>query len=210
MKTLTFLALVAALIWLPQVQQQPNQSSLKMTQVAITPPARLGQVSFYDEQSKPGPYFDIWRKESSTDYNLAVLTYIQKEAAGGFSATWGKGPIEKNAFAAQCLPDDIPSFDEKTYWAARVTVIEGRERLRFDPIEKAALDESGVKALFEAIKHTLERVAMEDAHPVVSNAPRPDQTILLSRVNNKDGRTSWYRNGWLRPQSRCIRYLRGG
>lgn len=190
-----------------QNSQEPDLSSDRVTSVVVgySKERKLGQILFTDSKDRFAQYFDVWGK-SPNDTSPVLITYVfEKRDANGrkfFTATWGKGPIERNAFQASCL-SSVPDFKDDVYWTAKV--IEGQ--VKFEPLDDNALKEGVIKVLFRSVKGSIQRWLFESARPVTSQAPYDDQRILADLVNREKNRKTWYANGWLRPENRCVRYL---
>jgi hypothetical protein len=190
-----------------QNSQEPDLSAHKVASVVVgySQESRAGQILLGDEKDRIEQYFDIWGK-SRNDASPVVITYVfdKRDASGRrfYTATWGKGPIERNAFNAQCL-SNVPDFKDDVYWA--VKVVEGQ--VQFEALEDRALKEGVIKVLFRSVKGTTQRWMFESARPVTTEAPRDDQRILADLANREENRKTWYSKGWLRPENRCVRYF---
>lgn len=190
-----------------QNSQEPDLSSKRVETVVVnySKENRLGQILFTDSEDRFPQYFDVWGK-SREDFSPVVITYVfEKRDANGrrfYTATWGKGPIERNAFQASCLAN-VPDFKDDVYWAAKVI---GGE-IQFEPLEDSVLKEGVIKVLFRSVKGTVQRVMFESARPITSRSPYDDQRILADLVNREQNRKTWYTKAWLRPENRCVRYL---
>lgn len=205
-------ALLAALVLCfvghdEQQSQEPDLSSHRVAAVMVnySQENRLGQILFSDSDDKYEQYFDVWGK-SPKDASPVVITYVfEKRDANGrrfYTATWGKGPIERNAFRESCL-SNVPDFKDDVYWAAKV--VEGQ--VQFEPLEDSVLKEGAIKVLFRSVKGTIQRSMFESARPVTSQAPYDDQRILADLMNREENRKAWYSKAWLRPENRCVRYV---
>lgn len=207
------LALFAALLFFvvghveAQNNQEPDLSAKRVGGVAVSysKEHRLGQILISDVDDRIDQYFDVWAK-SRDDFSPVLITYIfEKRDAQGrkfYTATWGKGPVERNAFHASCL-SDVPEFKNDAHWVAKI--IDGK--VQFEPLEDTALKEGVIKVLFRSVKGTVQRWVFESGRPVTSNAPYDDQRILADLANREQNRKTWYTKGWLRPENRCVRYL---
>lgn len=210
MKHLAVIA-VLALCFTAHAQQQNNQepdlSSHKVEAVVVgySQENKLGQILLSNHDDKFEQYFDIWGK-SRNDASPIVITYVlEKRDAKGrrfYTATWGKGPVARDAFNASCL-SSIPEFKSDVYWAAKI--VEGK--VQFEAIEDSVLKDSAVKVLFRSVKGTTQRWMFDSARPVISQAPYDDQRILVDLANREENRKTWYTKGWLRPENTCVRYL---
>ena len=191
-----------------QNSQEPDLSSDRVAALVVnySKESSLGQILLSDTENRFGQYFDIWGK-SPKDFSPTVITYVfEKRDAKGrrfYTATWGKGPIERNAFQPSCL-SNVPDFKDDVYWAAKI--IEGQ--VQFEPLDDSVLKEGAIKVLFRSVKGTTQRWVFESARPVTSQAPYDDQRILADLLNREQNRKTWYTKGWLRPENRCVRYLR--
>ena len=191
-----------------QNSQEPDLSSHRVAAVVVSysKESKLGQILLSNSEDRFEQYFDLWGK-SSKDASPVVITYVfEKRDAKGrrfYTATWGKGPVERNAFQASCL-SNVPDFKDDVYWAAKI--IDGQ--VQFEPLEDTVLKEGAIKVLFRSVKGTTLRWVFESARPVISQAPYDDQRILADLVNREENRKTWYTKGWLRPENRCVRYLR--
>jgi hypothetical protein len=190
-----------------QNSQEPDLSAKRVVGVTVgyAKEHRLGQILTSDDESRIEQYFDIWGK-SPDDFSPVLVTFIfdKRDAEGRrfYTATWGKGPVERNAFHASCLTD-VPDFKNDVHWVAKV--VEGK--VQFEPLEDSALKEGVIKVMFRSVKGTVQRWVFESPRPITSNAPYDDQRILIDLVNRKENRKTWYTKGWLRPENRCVRYL---
>jgi hypothetical protein len=204
-----FAALALCFVGFGQQQnnQEPDLSSHKIAGVVVSysQENRLGQILLSNTEDKFEQYFDIWGK-SRNDASPIVITYVfEKRDANGrrfYTATWGKGSIERNAFNASCL-SSVPDFKDDVYWAAKV--VEGR--VQFEPLEDSVMKEGVIKILFRSVKGTTQRWMFDSARPVVSQAPYDDQRILADLANREQNRKTWYTKGWLRPENSCVRYF---
>jgi len=191
-----------------QNSQEPDLSSDRVAALVVnySKESSLGQILLSDSENRFGQYFDIWGK-SPKDFSPTVITYVfEKRDVKGrrfYTATWGKGPIERNAFQPSCL-SNVPDFKDDVYWAAKI--IEGQ--VQFEPLDDSVLKEGAIKVLFRSVKGTTQRWVFESARPVTSQAPYDDQRILADLLNREQNRKTWYTKGWLRPENRCVRYLR--
>jgi hypothetical protein len=191
-----------------QNSQEPDLSSDRVAALVVnySKESSLGQILLSDTENRFGQYFDIWGK-SPKDFSPTVITYVfEKPDVKGrrfYTATWGKGPIERNAFQPSCL-SNVPDFMDDVYWAAKI--IEGQ--VQFEPLDDSVLKEGAIKVLFRSVKGTTQRWVFESARPVTSQAPYDDQRILADLLNREQNRKTWYTKGWLRPENRCVRYLR--
>ena len=191
-----------------QNSQEPDLSSDRVAALVVnySKESSLGQILLSDSENRFGQYFDIWGK-SPKDFSPTVITYVfEKRDVKGrrfYTATWGKGPIERNAFQPSCL-SNVPDFKDDVYWAAKI--IEGQ--VQFEPLDDSVLKEGAIKVLFRSVKGTTQRWLFESARPVTSQAPYDDQRILADLLNREQNRKTWYTKGWLRPENRCVRYLR--
>lgn len=207
------LAVIAALILCvvgdheQQNSQEPDLRSQKVAALAVrySPERKLGQILITNRDNRIEQYFDVWGK-SRNDYSPVLITYAfdKRDAKGRtfYTATWGKGPIDRNAFQASCL-SNVPDFKDDVYWAAKVV----NGQVQFETIEDSVLKEAAIKVLFRSVKGTVQRWVFESARPVTSQAPFDDQRILADLVNRNENRKTWYTKGWLRPENRCVRYL---
>lgn len=190
-----------------QTSQEPDLSAHKVAAVAVSysKENRLGEILLADSDNRIGQYFEIWGK-SSSDSSPLVLTYVFDKRDGGrrtfYTATWGKGPVERNAFHPSCLVN-VPVFKDDVYWAAKVI----DNQVQFEPLEESTLKEAGIKVLFRSVKGTTQRWMFESARPVTSQAPYDDQRILIDLMNRDGNRKTWYARGWLRSENRCVRYF---
>ena len=199
------------LCFVVQAQQQnspePDLAAHKVASVAVSysKEQRLGRIMLADTDDRIEQYFDIWGK-SPNDSSPLVITYVfdKRDASGRrfYTATWGKGPVERNAFHASCLAN-VPDFKDDVYWAAKVI----NNQVEFEPIEDNMLKEGAIKVLFRSVKGTTQRWMFESARPVISQAPYDDQRILIDLMNREGNRKTWYARGWLRSENRCVRYL---
>lgn len=202
---------VLALCFTGYVQQQnspvPDLSSRKIESVVVgySQENKLGQILLNNSDDKSEQYFDIWGK-SRNDASPVVITFVfEKRDAKGrrfYTATWGKGPIERNAFKTSCL-SSFPDFKDDVYWVAKV--VDGK--VQFEPIENTDLKDGAIKVLFRSVKGRTQRLVFESARPVTSQAPYDDQRILIDLVNREENRKAWYTKGWLRPENSCVNYL---
>jgi hypothetical protein len=187
--------------------QEPDLSARRVEAVVIgySEQNRLGQILFSNTEDRFEQYFDVWGK-SPKDTSPVVITYVfdKRDAKGRrfYTATWGKGPIERNAFQASCLAN-VPDLKNDVYWAAKI--VEGK--VQFEPLEDSALKEGVIKVLFRSVKGSIQRWMFDSARPVRSQAPFDDQRILADLVNREENRKTWYAKGWLRPENSCVRYL---
>lgn len=190
-----------------QSSPEPDLSSNRVAAVVVSysKENRIGQILFSNREDRFEQYFDVWGK-ARNDISPVVITYVfEKRDAKErrfYTATWGKGPIERNAFQASCL-SNVPDFKDDVYWAAKV--IDGQ--VEFEQLEDGALKEGVIKVLFRSVKGTTTRWLFDSARPVTSQAPYDDQRILADLVNRNENRKTWYTKGWLRPENRCVRYL---
>ena len=186
---------------------EPDLSAKKVAAVAVSysKEHRIGQILISDEDNQIDQYFDVWGK-SRDDFSPVLITYVFEKGDAKkkrfYTATWGKGPVERNAFHESCL-SNVPDFKDDVYWIAKV--IEGK--VHFETLEDKALKEGTIKVLFRSVKGTVQRWVFESARPIISQAPYDDQRILADLVNRKENRTTWYTKEWLRPENRCVRYL---
>jgi hypothetical protein len=192
--------------------QQPNSDEpdlaadrIASVVVSYDQERKIGQILLGNTEDKIEQYFDIWGK-SRGDTSPVVITFVfdKRDAKGRrfYTATWGKGPVERNAFQPSCLTN-VPDFKDDVYWAAKV--VDGQ--VQFEQLDESVLKESVVKVLFRSVKGTTIRWLFDSARPVTSQAPRDDQRILADLANRKENRKIWYSKGWLRPENRCVRYL---
>lgn len=205
------LVVTLLLCFVVQAQQQnspePDLSAHKVTAVAVSysKEQSLGQILLADMDGRIEQHFEIWGK-SPNDSSPLVLTFVfdKRDASGRrfYTATWGKGPVERNAFHASCLAS-VPEFNDDVYWAAKVI----GNKVQFEPIEDSALKEGGIKVLFRSVKGTTQRWMFESARPVTSQAPYDDQRILIDSMNREGNRKTWYAKGWLGTENRCVRYF---
>ena len=199
------------LCFVVQAQQQnspePDLSAHKVASVAVSysKEQRLGRIMLADTDDRIEQYFDIWGK-SPNDSSPLVITYVfdKRDASGRrfYTATWGKGPVERTAFNLSCL-SDVPDFKDDAYWVARV--VDGK--LQFELLDEIALKAGVIKVLFRSVKGSVQRWVFDTVRPVTSNAPYDDQRILIDMVNREENRKLWYTKGWLGPENRCVRYL---
>lgn len=204
-----FAILVLSVIGYGQQQssQDPDLSAKKVEGVVVgySQENKVGQILLSNTDNRFEQYFDIWGK-SRNDASPVVITYVfEKRDAKGrrfYTATWGKGPVERDAFSASCL-SSVPDFKNDVYWAAKV--VEGK--VEFEQLEESALKEGVIKVLFRSVKGTTQRWMFDSARPVTSQAPYDDQRILMDLAEREQNRKTWYSKGWLRPESSCIRYL---
>lgn len=191
----------------PQNSPDPDLSAHKVAGVAVSysKEQRLGEILLADMDGRIEQHFEIWGK-SSNDSSPLVITYVfdKRDASGRrfYTATWGKGPIERNAFHTSCL-GSVPDFKDDVYWAARVV----DNQVQFEPLEDSIVKEGAIKVLFRSVKGTTQRWMFESARPVTSQAPYDDQRILVDLLNREASRKTWYAKGWLRSENRCVRYL---
>ena len=187
--------------------QEPDLSAKKVAAVVVgySKENRLGQILLSNTEDRYEQYFDIWGK-SPKDPSPVLITYVfEKRDSKGrrfYTATWGKGPVERDAFHESCL-SSVPDFKDDVYWAAKV--VDGR--VQFEPLEDGLLKEGAIKVLFRSVKGTIQRWTFDSARPVTSQAPYDDQRILADLVGREQNRKTWYAKGWLRPENRCVRYL---
>jgi hypothetical protein len=208
-----YVALVAALLLcFAAPRQQPNSQEPDLTSKRVAAVVfnyskenRLGEILFSDEQDKIDHWIDVWGK-SVKDYSPIIVTYVfEKRDDKGrrfYTATFGKGPVERDAFNSPCLAN-VPDFKDDVYWSAQVV----NGKVQFEPLEESALKEGVIKVLFRSVKGTIQRWLFENARPVISQSPYDDQRILTDLVNREANRRLWYSKGWLRPENRCVRYL---
>ena len=192
-------------------QQNSQEPDLKMDKVATivvsySKEHRIGQILTSNEEDQIDQYFDVGGK-SKNDHSPVLITYAfaKRDSAGKkfyYTATWGKGAVDRSWFQTSCL-SDVPDFKDDVHWAA--IVVGGK--LQFEPIEDKALKEAAIKVLFRSVKGTVHRWVFESARPVISSVPYDDQRILIDLVNRNENRKIWYSKGWLRPENRCVRYL---
>lgn len=210
MKHLTVFTALVLCFFAPYQQQnsqEPDLSADKVASVAVSydKERKIGQILFGNTEDKIEQYVDIWGK-SSGDTSPRIITYVfdKRDAKGRrfYTATWGKGPIEQNAFQPSCLTE-VPDFKDDVYWAAKV--IDGK--VQFEQLDESVLKESRVNVLFRSVKGTTMRWLFDSARPITSNAPRDDQRILADLMNRKENRIAWYSKGWLRLENRCVRYF---
>jgi len=166
---------------------------------------RIGQILVGNQENKIQQYFDVWGK-SPKDHSPVVITYaLDKRTAKArtfYTATFGKGPVERNAFNPSCL-SDVPDFKDSDYWAATIT--DGR--VQFEAVDEQALNDAAIKVMFRSVKGSIQRAVFESVRPMASRAPYDDQRILADLLNKEENRKAWYTRGWLRPENRCVRYL---
>jgi hypothetical protein len=190
-----------------QNSQEPDLSAQKIRSLVVvySEENRVGQVLLSNSEDRFEQYFDMWGK-SSKDFSPVVITYVfEKRDAKGrrfYTATWGKGPVERNAFNPSCL-STVPDFKDDAYWTAKV--VDGQ--VEFEPLEDRALKEGVIKVLFRSVKGTVQRWMFESARPVTSQAPYDDQRILADLTGREENRKTWYAKGWLRSENQCVRYL---
>ena len=208
-----FVAVLATLLFCgtghhaQQNTQEPDLTADKVAAVVVgySKENRVGQILISNREDRIEQYFDVWGK-SKNDHSPVLITYaFAKHQASGkkyYTATWGKGPIDQNAFQPSCL-SNVPDFKDDVYWAAKIA--DGK--VLFEPIEDKELKETAVKVLFRSVKGTVHRWIFESARPVISQAPYDDQRILSDLVDRNENRKIWYTKGWLRPENRCVRYL---
>lgn len=204
-----FAILVLTIVGYGQQQnsQEPDLSAKKVESVVVgySQENRVGQILLSNTDNRFEQYFDIWGK-SRNDASPVVITYVfEKRDDKGrrfYTATWGKGPVERDAFSPSCL-SSVPEFKDDVYWAAKV--VDGK--VEFEPLEESAVKEGVVKVLFRSVKGTTQRWMFESARPVTSQAPRDDQRILVDLAEREQNRKTWYAKGWLRPENSCVRYL---
>jgi hypothetical protein len=210
MKYVTVVATLLLCIVVHAQQQnspEPDLSAHRITSVVMnySKEQRLGRIMLADKDDRIEQYFDIWGK-SSSDSSPLVLTYVlEKRDANGrrfYTATWGKGPVERNAFNPSCLAN-VPEFKDDVYWAAKII----DNKVQFEPLDDSIVKEGAIKVLFRSVKGTTQRWMFESARPVISQAPYDDQRILVDLLNREGNRKTWYDKGWLRRENRCVRYL---
>lgn len=208
-----YVAVLAALVFCfvgtaaQQNTQEPDLSAHRVEYIVVgySKENRVGQIMFSEHENKIEQYFEIWGK-SPKDISPVLITYVlEKRDAKSrrfYTATWGKGPVEREGFNPSCLAD-VPDFKADVYWTAKV--VDGK--LQFEQLEDAALKEGVVKVLFRSVKGSVQRWTFDTVRPVTSNAPYDDQRILVDMVNRDENRKVWYTKGWLGPENRCVRYL---
>lgn len=208
MKHIAVLAALALCFVGPAKQiQEPDLSAKKIAALTVnySKEHRLGQILFSNTEQRFEQYIDFWGK-SRKDFSPVVITYVfEKRDTKGrrfYTATWGKGSIERDAFNPSCL-SSVPDLKDDVYWAAKV--IDGQ--VQFEPLEDSALKESAIKVLFRSVKGSTQRAMFESARPTHSQAPYDDQRIIVDLLNRDENRKTWYTKGWLRPENRCVRYL---
>ena len=190
-----------------QNTQEPDLSAKRIESMVVgyDKENRVGQIMFGEHENKVEQYFEIWGK-SPKDISPVQITYVlEKRDAKSrrfYTATWGKGPVEPNAFNPSCLAN-IPDFKNDVYWSAKV--VDGK--VQFEPLEDTALKEGVIKVLFRSVKGSVQRWVFDTVRPVTSSAPYDDQRILIDMVNREENRKIWYAKGWLGPENRCVRYL---
>lgn len=191
----------------PQNSPDPDLSAKRIETVVIgySEKNRLGQLLLSNTDGRFEQYFDIWSK-SAKDFAPIVITYVfEKRDDKGrrfYTATWGKGPVERQSFESSCLAS-VPEFKDDVYWVAKI--VDGK--VQFEVLDDRALKEGVIKVLFRSVKGTVQRWMFESASPVTSQAPHDDQRIIADLANRAENRKIWYAKGWLRPENRCVRYL---
>lgn len=153
----------------------------------------IGRIMAADERGKVRQYLEEW-ENSSKEPN--VITYVLVGDEGPtFTATWGKGPINTEAFT--CVPDKIPEFDKKIFWVATVN----NGELTFQEIQ-----DDDVKGLFGNIlsaRRDYNREASASNQRTRTNYTEQNILGLLKEKNRK----KWFEKGWLQPASSCVRHF---
>jgi hypothetical protein len=95
---------------------EPDLSADRVASVVVgyDKERKIGQILLGNTEDKIEQYFDMWGK-SRDDTSPVVITYVfDKRGAKGrrfYRATWGKGPVERNAFQPSCLTN-VPDFKD--------------------------------------------------------------------------------------------------
>ena len=185
--TPTAMAQVSAQIDLPKVEEP------KIIGIAYNRKGQ-GRISAADREGHVRQYMEVWEDKSKIP-NVVTYILIGEDRLTFYSVTWGKGPINADAF--NCKAIEIPEFDKKTLWVA--TVADGI--LTFKVIE-----DNDVKGLFGNLA-----TARRDWDAEV-NSPNQKRNANLTQSNiltflKKKNREKWLQNGWLQPATTCVRHL---
>jgi hypothetical protein len=148
-----------------------------------------GKILMADETGKVQQSLELWEDHSRVPNVISyMLVSLQLES---FSVTWGRGPVNRAAFA--CSVDKAPVFSEKTIWVA--TAANGI--LSFQEIK-----DSDVKALFQDLNQARLRA---DRNATRGLAGVFEQNIMIF-VKEKN-RKKWLERGWLTPTNTCVRHF---
>jgi hypothetical protein len=208
-----YVAVLAALVFCfvgsaaPQNTPEPDLSTKRVESMVVgySKEDRVGQIMFGEHENKVEQYFEIWGKSPKDIAPIQITYVLEKRDAKSrrfYTATWGKGPVERTAFNLSCL-SEVPDFKDDAYWVAKV--VDGK--LQFELLDDIALKAGVIKVLFRSVKGSVQRWVFDTVRPVTSNAPYDDQRILIDMVNREENRKLWYTKGWLGPENRCVRYL---
>lgn len=170
----------------------PKVPEPKIISVSYAPESGIGRVLAADRNGKVQQYLEIWEGEKKQPN---VVTYVLVGDGQTFSATWGKGPVNRKAF--NCEAGEIPEFSEKSFWVA--TVADGK--LTFQEIK-----DGDVKGLFENLTQARRDWEREVSAVNQRRNTNLTQENILIFIKEKN-REKWLQQGWLQLATTCIRHL---
>ena len=153
-----------------------------------------GRIRAADRQGRVHQFLEVWENKSKAP-NVVSYILIGDDRSAYFSATWGRGPVNTDAF--NCAAKEVPDFSEKTLWVA--TVAEGV--LTFQEIQ-----DSDIKGLFSNLATVRRDWGMEINSASQRNNANLTQENLLTFMKKKN-REKWLQNGWLLPANGCVRHF---
>jgi hypothetical protein len=177
----------------PTQMQLPKIDEPSLIAIAYNREGR-GKISAANSRGRVNQYLEVWENKSKIP-NVVTYVFVGDDRQTFFSATWGKGPVNTDAFSCKAI--EIPEFREKSFWV--VTVTDGV--LTFTEIQ-----DGDVKGLFENLAKTRRDWDLEvNAESQKRNA-NTTQSNLLSFVKKKN-REKWLQLGWLQLVTSCVRHF---
>lgn len=172
---------------LPKV---PEPESISIT---FTKNAGVGKISAADRNGKVQQWLEVWENELKSPN---VITYVLVGDGVSFSATWGRGRIDRRAFG--CMASEVPEFDDKTFWTA--TVIAGLTTF-------SEIKDEGIEGLFENVKRARTDLGAPEGLVMAKGGYASIvQTNLVNFMKVKN-RKKWLDQGWLQPATKCINHF---
>lgn len=153
-----------------------------------------GKISAANREGRVNQFMEVWEDKSKIP-NVVTYVFVSEDRQTYVTATWGKGPVNREAFLCPTTP--IPEFDEKSLWVATVK----DSLLTFQQIE-----DKDINDMFSNLTRTRRDW---DAEVNATNPKRNANTTqnnILSFLKKKN-REKWLQNGWLQPATACVRHF---
>lgn len=153
-----------------------------------------GEISAADRDGKVRQYMEVWENKSKIP-NVITYILIGQDRQTYFSITWGRGPVNRDAFA--CTSVEVPEFGEKSLWVASVS----GGVLTFTEIK-----DEDVKGLFT----NLTTARRDWDREISSNNPKRNANTTQNNILDflkKKNREKWLQNGWLQPATNCVNHF---